>query len=359
MTLLVGRQRESKVLADLLEDVRGQRSAAIVLRGVSGTGKTALLTHISQSAPDLRVLRVLGVESEMELSFAALHQLCAHLLDHLDRIPGPQREALGAAFGLVAGPPPNRFLVGLAVLTLLSDAAEERPVLCVLDNAQWLDRASAQTLAFVARRLPAESVLMMFATRGSGEQFTGLPELQVQGLDDAGARELLQLAAPWPVDERVRDRIISETRGNPLALLEITRGLSPVDWAGGFVRPDGPPHSGRIGEDLRCRIDTLSGQGRLFLVIAAADLIGDPALVRRAAASIGLSARAADDVVATELLEIGDRVVFRDPLVRSAVYRRTARREAKGARRSRRRDRSRRRPRSSCLAPRAGNCGRR
>jgi hypothetical protein len=193
-----------------------------------------LLDYAVKSAADLRVVRAVGVESEMELVFAALHQFCGPMLDRLGRLPGPQRDALRTAFGLQAGPAPDRFLVGLAALSLLSEAAEERPLVCVIDDAQWLDRASAQALAFAVRRLLAESVLVIFAARQPGAELAGLPELAVEGLREEDARKLLGSVVRWPLDERVRDQIVAETRGNPLALLELPRGRSPAELAGRF-----------------------------------------------------------------------------------------------------------------------------
>ncbi|MET0864584.1 MAG: AAA family ATPase, partial [Nakamurella sp.] len=319
--MLAGRGRECEVVYGLVDGARSRHSAGLVICGEAGVGKSALLDDAVRYAHDLRVVRVLGVESEMELPFAALHQLCGQLLDRLQQVPAPQRDALATAFGLRAGPPPDRFLVGLAVLSLLSEVATERPLFCVLDDAQWLDHASSQTLAFVARRLLAESILMIFATRNPSTELRGLPQLQVGGLGEVDARQLLHTAAPWPVDERVLDRIVTETRGNPLALLELPRGLSPVELAGGFVRPDALPLSGLIEESFRRQIDKLSDEARLLLVVAAADPVGDPALVWRAARELGLGSQAADDAATAGLIEFGTQVVFRHPLVRSAVYR--------------------------------------
>ena len=319
--MLRGRRRECEVLAGLLEGVRGGRSGVLVVRGEAGVGKTALLDYAVEWALDLKVLRAVGVESEMALAFAALHQVCGPMLDRLEGLPGPQRAALGTAFGLQAGPAPDRFLVGLAVLSLLSEAAQERPLLCVIDDAQWLDRESAQALAFAARRLLAESVLVVFAAREPSVDFGGLPELVVEGLRDADARELLGSVVRWPLDERVRDQIVAETRGNPLALLELPRGLSPAELAGGFGLPDVLPLSGRIEESFLRRVESLPEKTRLLLVVAAADPVGDPALVWRAARKLELSIEVAGYAEAAGLLKIAGRVVFRHPLVRSAVYR--------------------------------------
>src|SRR3954469_4568062 len=230
---LRGRQDELRTLERLLDAVRAGKSRALVVRGEPGIGKTALLEHAIESAPDFRVARAAGVESEMELAFAALQQLCAPMLDRLEQLPAPQRDALGVAFGLHAGDPPDRFLVGLAALSLFAEVADEQPLLCVIDDSQWLDRASAQALAFVARRLLAESVAMVFATREQSEELGGLPELHVGGLRNSDARGLLDSVLTGPLDERVRDRFVAETHGNPLALLELPRGRTPSEGGGG------------------------------------------------------------------------------------------------------------------------------
>jgi DNA-binding CsgD family transcriptional regulator len=318
---LLGRRSECAALDALLQGVRDGRSAVLVVRGEAGMGKTALLDYTAESASDLRVVRAVGVESEMELPFAALHQLSGPMLDRLERLPSPQRDALGTAFGLRAGPAPDRFLVGLAVLSLLSEIAGQRPLVCVVDDAQWLDQASAQALAFAARRLVAEPVLVVFAAREPSTELRGLPELVVQGLRDADARELLGSVVRWPLDERVRDRIVAETRGNPLALLELPRGRSPAELAGGFGLPDVPPLSARLEATFLRRVEILPEETRLLLLVAAAEPVGDPALVWRAARRLGLGIEADDSAGAAGLLEIGGRVVFRHPLVRSAVYR--------------------------------------
>ncbi len=284
--MLRGRDSECEVLTRLLEGARGGRGAALVVQGEAGVGKTALLDYAVESASDLRVVRAVGVESEMELAFAALHQLCGPMLDRLGRLPGPQRAALGTAFGLESGPAPDLFFVGLAVLSLLSEAAGERPLVCVVDDAQWLDRVSAQALGFAARRLLAESVLVVFAAREPGADLRGLPELVVEGLQDPDARELLDSVVRWPLDERVAERIVAETRGNPLALLELPRGLSPAELDGGFGLPDVLPLPGRIEQSFLRRVESLPEQSRLLLVVAAAEPLGDPALVWRAAGKL-------------------------------------------------------------------------
>ena len=327
-TSLRGRRTECEMVDQPLDRVRAGRSGALVIRGEPGIGKTALLEHAIESASDLKVLRAVGVESELELAFAALHQLCAPLLDQLERLPDPQRDALSTVFGLSASGTPDRFMVGLAVLGLLSGAAEEQPLLCVVDDAQWLDRASAQTLAFVARRLSAESVAMVFASRETGEDFRGLPELVVEGLRDADARELVSSVVGGPLDERVRNRIVAETRGNPLALLELPRGLSPAQLAGGFGLPtvlaDARSVSGRIEESFLRRLEALPNDTQLLLLIAAAEPLGDPALLWRAAGRLGISYEALAPAATAGLLEVGGLVRFRHPLVRSTVYRAAA-----------------------------------
>jgi predicted ATPase len=255
----------------------------------------------------------------MELAFAALQRLCAPMLDRLERLPAPQRDALATAFGLSAGGAPDRFLVDLAALSLLSEVGEEQPLLCLVDDAQWLDRASAQALAFVARRLLAESVTLVFATREPDENFIGLPELVVEGLRDADARALLGWVVPGPLDEQVRERLVAETRGNPLALLELSRSLTPADRAGGLRPPDALPLSGRIEESFRRRLEALPAATRRLLLIAAAGPVGEPMLVWRAAERLGIGAEALAAGEADGLLAIGARVRFRHPLVRSAV----------------------------------------
>jgi DNA-binding CsgD family transcriptional regulator len=317
---LVNRHRERAALDGLLGDLRSGRGRALVVRGEAGVGKSALLEYVTGAAADMRVAQAAGVESEMELAFAGLHQLCAPLLDHLGRLPAPQRDALGIAFGLREGAAPDRFLVGLAVLTLLSEAADERPLLCLVDDAQWLDRASAQVLAFVARRLLADPVGLMFATRDPGPELAGLSDLEVRGLQEEDARGLLRSAVRVRLDEQVRDRIVAETRGNPLALLELPRGLSPAQLAGGFGLAGAQAVPGRVEQSYRDRVGALPGDTRSLLLVAAAEPVGDPVLVRAAAGRLGIAASAAAAAEADGLVEIGPRVRFRHPLVRSAVY---------------------------------------
>ena len=323
--MLRGRRDECAVLDRLLDGARAGQSGALVLEGEAGVGKTALLDYAIGRASDLRVLRAVGVESEMELAFAALHQLCAPALDHLERLPAPQRDALLTTFGLHAAPVPSRFLVGLAVLGLLSEVADGRPLVCVVDDAQWLDRASAQCVTFVARRLLAESVVMLFAAREQSDLLTGLPELVVEGLRSADARSLLASVIPGRLDERVADELLAETRGNPLALLELPRGLSAAQLAGGFGLPGALSLSGRIEESFVNRFEGLPADTQRLVLAAAADPLGDTALLGRAAERLGITIAALEPAESAGLLEIDARVRFRHPLVRSAIYRAAAR----------------------------------
>ena len=331
---LTGRDAERRVLDWLVEAVRAGGSRALVVHGEPGVGKTALLEYLGESTPGCRVERASGVQSEMELAFAGLHQLCAPMLDQLEAVPAPQREALRTAFGMSAGPAADRFLVSLAVLSLMSAVAERQPLICLVDDGQWLDHASRTVLAFVARRLEAESVGLVLATRVAGGDLAGLPELEVVGLGEADARALLEAALTGPLDARVRDQIVAETRGNPLALLELPRGLTVAELAGGFGLPSVAPLAGSIEESFGRRVGVLPNQTRRLLLLAAADPAGDPALVWRAAARIGIGAEAAALAAEAGLAEFGTRVRFRHPLARSAAYRYGSaqeRREAHGA----------------------------
>jgi len=300
------------------------------LRGEAGVGKSALLEYLIEQAQGCDVARAAGIESEMELAFAGLHQVCAPMLDRVAELPGPQRDALSTEFGLRDGDAPDRFLVGLAVLTLLSDAAEQRPLICVVDDGQWLDGESAQTLAFVARRLGADRVAMVFGMRepSHGHHLTSLPALVIDGLADRDARTLLRSVLTGPLDERVLDRIVAETRGNPLALLELTHAVSPGELAGGFGLPHAPALSHRIEDSFRQRVLSLPPATRLLLLLAAAEPVGDPVLLWRAAEQLGVGVDAAGPAEAADLIAFGAQVRFRHPLVRSAVYR-AATREAR------------------------------
>src|SRR5205823_6833570 len=245
----------------------------------AGLGKTALLEHAIESASDVRMLRAVGVESEMELPFAALHLLCAPVDDFVGRLPAPQRNGLEITFGVSAGAAPDRFLVALATLSLFSEAAVERPLLCVIDDAQWLDRASAQALGFVARRLLAEPVALLFAARETTDALADLPELLIEGLDEAEARRLLASVIPGRLDDRVVDQLVAEARGNPLALTELPRGLSPAQLAGGFGLPAALSLAGRIEQSFLERLEALPESTQRLLLVAAAEPLGDPALV--------------------------------------------------------------------------------
>jgi DNA-binding CsgD family transcriptional regulator len=318
---LLGRQREREVLERFLEAARGGDGGVLVVYGEPGAGKTALLEYAVEAGREFRVLRTAGVEGEMELPYAALQQLCSPILDLMERLPDPQGDALVVAFGLSRGKAPNPFLVGLAVLGLLSEAAEERPLLCVVDDAQWLDRASARALAFVARRLLAEKIALLFAARKLGDALAGIPELHVGPLGNRDARALLESVLPARLDQRVLERLVAETRGNPLALLELPRGLTATQLAGGFGLPAALPLSAQIEESFTRRLASLPVDARRLLLVAAADPTGDLALMWRAAQRLGIPESAAQTVESDGWLALGGGVLFRHPLVRSAVYR--------------------------------------
>jgi DNA-binding CsgD family transcriptional regulator len=320
---LRGRRSECETLDRLLEGVWAGQSRLLVLRGEAGAGKSALLEYLVERASNCRIARAAGVESEMELPFAGLHQLCAPLLDRLARLPDPQSDALRTAFGLSAGEPPDRFLVGLAVLSLLAEVAEDKPLICVIDDVQWMDLVSAQTLAFVARRLLAERVALVFAVREPSAGFdpAGLPELVVPGLADGDARALLDSVIAGRMDERVRDRIVAEARGNPLALLELPRGLPPAELAGGFGLPASVSLTSRIERGFLRRLEPLPVDTRRLLLTAAADPVGDATLLWRALGRLGIGEDAAAPAEAAGLIELGALVRFRHPLVRSTAYR--------------------------------------
>jgi len=319
-----GRTSECEALDRLLENVRGGQSAVLVIRGEAGVGKTALLRYAARRASGFRVAHIAGVEAEMELPFAGLHQLCRPMLGQLSALPDPQRNALSVALGLSSGDAPDRFLVALAALSLLSEVAGERPLACFVDDAQWLDGASGQVLGFVARRLLAESVAMVFGVREpSGErELQALPELLLGGLEEEDARALLATIIPGRLDERVRDRIVTETRGNPLALQELSLGLSAAQVAGGFgPLPEGVDIPRRIEDHYLTRVGALPPATQRLMLVAAADPVGDATVLWRAAQMLGIGPAAAEPAEAEQLLEIGARVWFRHPLVRSGVYR--------------------------------------
>jgi len=322
---LHGRRSECAVLDELAAAVRAGSGQALLIRGESGVGKSALVDYLVAHSAGCRVARAAGVESEMELAFAGLHQLCAPMLDLRDRLPGPQRDALAVAFGHSAGSPPDRFLVGVAALGLLAAVSEDGPLLCVIDDAQWLDQVSAQTLTFVARRLFAEQIGVVFSVREpiTGPAWRGLPELVVDGLANDDAQALLDSVVPGRLDERVRDRIVAETRGNPLALLELPRGLTAAELAGGFGRPDAQPLAGQIERTFARRVQSLPAQTQRVLLTAAAEPLGDVGLLRRALRLLDLPISAVAPAEEAGLVELGSRVRFRHPLVRSAIYRGT------------------------------------
>ena len=320
--VLLGRASEREALDRLLENVRGGQSAVLVIRGEAGVGKTALLHHCARQASGFRVARVAGVESEMELPFAGLHQLCAPMLGSLDALPEPQQAALGVALGLSSGAAPDRFMVALAALSLLAEVAAERPLLCFVDDAQWLDAVSGQILGFVARRLLAESVAIVFAVREPSEEgeLTGLPELALGGLPEKDARALLATVIPGRLDERVRDRLVAETRGNALAILELPRALAATDLPGGFGLDGAHASPGQIEESFLRRLEALPDDARMLLLVAAAEPGGEPALLWRAADRLGIGIEAVTPAVSAGLVRIDDHVRFHHPLVRSAVY---------------------------------------
>ena len=326
MADIVGRRAEREAVDDLLARARSGHSGALVLRGEAGIGKTALLEHArgTAGASGFRVECSVGVEAESDFAFAGLHQLCVPLLDRVGVLPDPQQAALGVAFGQRAGAAPDPFLVGLATLHLLAEVAEEAPLLCLVDDAQWLDQASAQVLAFVARRVGAEHLALVFALRDPTDRnvrsFAGLPELRLDSLNEADARALLAAAVRAPLDVRVRDRIVAEARGNPLALVELPRSVQPAQLAGGFELPGalGVPH--RVEDGFRHRSGSLPAETQLLLLVAAADPTGDVPLLWSAAAHLDLAREVVTPAEEAGLLQIDSRVRFRHPLVRSAVY---------------------------------------
>ncbi len=328
---MFGRERERQVLDRLLD---GGLGGVMVVHGESGVGKTALLQYAIEAGREFLVARTSGVEAEMELPFAAVQQLCSPYLDRLDRLPQPQHKALGVAFGLHTGSAPDPFLIGLAILGLLSEVSEERPLLAVVDDAQWLDQASARALTFVARRLLAERIVLLVATRQVDDTLRGVPELLISPLGHRDARKLLESVLPAPLDEPVLERIVTEMRGNPLALLELPRGLTPTELAGGFGLPAAVPLSASIEETFTRRMANLPDDARRLLLVAAADPVGDPTLVWRAAQRLGIPESAGDLVESQDLLVLDPRVVFRHPLVRSAVYRAATRNEQRDVHRA-------------------------
>jgi DNA-binding CsgD family transcriptional regulator len=317
----IGRAYERRSLDGLLDRVRGGESAALVIRGEAGIGKTELLQYCAHQASDCRVAQIAGIESEFEMPFAAVHQMCAPMLDALSALPEPQQKALQVAFGLAVGSAPDRFVVGLAVLGLLAEVATERPLVCLVDDAQWLDEPSRQVLGFVGRRLKAETVLLLLAVRETGdEQLFSMPALTVEGLGEEDARTLLAATVSGHLDNQVRDRIVAETRGNPLRLLELHHEMSTAELAGGFATPAAGTVDGPIEEHYARRVNALPEASRRLLLVAAADPTGDATLLWRAAQTLGVTRHAAAAAESDGLIEVGAQVRFRHPLVRSTVY---------------------------------------
>jgi DNA-binding CsgD family transcriptional regulator len=322
--VLRGRSEECRALDRLLDGARAGQSSALVIRGEAGVGKSVLLDYVAERASDCRVARIDGVESEIGFAFAGLLQLLSGpMLERIEHLAGPQRDALQRAFGLMDGPSPELFLVGLAALSLLSQVAEERPLVCLVDDVQWLDRESVSALSFVARRLAAEQIAILFALREPSpeQELDGLPELVLEGLGEADARLLLDTAVPGRLDEQVRERILAESRGNPLALLELPRGLTPAELAGGFGLPESREVASRVEQSFLRRVQALSPETQRLLVIAAAEATGDPAVVARAAGQLGINASAMVPAQDAGLIDTRRGVRFRHPLVRSAAYR--------------------------------------
>ena len=321
--MLRGRGEQCRTIDELLDGISGGRSCALVIRGEPGVGKTALLEYAADRSSGCRVARVGGVESGTELAFAGLEQLLGgEMLERARRLPAPQRDALRLAFGLMEGPAPETFLVGLASLSLLSNVADEQPLVCVIDDAQWLDPESLSVLSFVARRLAAEPIAMLFGVREptARQELDGLPELALEGLAPYDARLLLENVLPGGLDEQVRDRIVAETRGNPLALLELPRGLTPAELAGGFGLPEARELSSRIEQGFLRRVRSLPPATRRLLLVAAAEAAGDTAVISRAAERLELDTAALVPATEAGLIEPGPGVRFRHPLVRSAAY---------------------------------------
>ena len=318
--MLLGRRREARTLERLLDTVREGRGGALVLRGESGVGKTALLHHVRECASGCRVVTASAAQSEVQLPFAALHQLCVPLLDGLEGLPGPQRTALSVAFGLTEGVPADPLFLGLAVLSLLSTAAKDRPLLCLIDDVQWADRESSDFLGFVARRAP-ESVALVVAARDRHAEFAGVPELHLRGLTDGDARALLTSSLATPLDEQVRERILAEADGNPLAILDVCRRVTSHQLAGGFGKPDAGTVAGWADPDFAEQLASLLGATRQLLVVAAAEPTGEPLLLWRACERLAIPAGAARSAEATGLLNIATRVRFRHPSLRAVIYR--------------------------------------
>ena len=318
---LIGRTRETRLLDRLLDAVRLNEGRALIIEGEPGVGKTALLNYARAATPDFQLLRAAGVESERELPFSTLHQLFAPMLETLERLPVPQRDSLSTAFGLRAGPSPDRLVVGVAVMGLLFAAAADQPLLCLIDDLQWVDRASSKALAFVARRIAGSSLGLLFGTRSPSEELKGLRTLRLSGLDTYAARTLLHSVVPKRLDDRVRQRVIAETQGNPRALLELPRRWPAMQLAGGFGMADTNALSGRTEESFVRRLEALPNETRRLLLVAAAEPLGDPLVLWSAAEQLEINPAVAESAQEDGLLAIDDRVTFSHPLVRSAAYR--------------------------------------
>jgi len=321
---LLGRREEQRQLAALLHGAREGRAGALVLRGEAGIGKSALLSDLAKNADDFCICRAGGVESEMELAYAGLQQLCEPLDGHMAELAAPRRSALDQVFGLAEGAPPDRFLVGIAALDLVAAAAAEQPVIWLIDDAQWIDQASMQAIGFVCRRLLAERVAIVIATRGISDQgeLAGLPELQIGGLNTEDAGRLFDLVVSGPTDPLVRDRILTETRGNPLALLELPRAWTTAELVEGLPGADSSsPLTGRLESAFAKRLRELPADTQTLLTLAAAEPTGDPALLWPAAQRLGLDWSASAPAERAGLLEVDQGVYFRHPLVRAVAYR--------------------------------------
>jgi DNA-binding CsgD family transcriptional regulator len=321
--LVLGRDQERDAIDRAIEATRKGLSSALVLRGEAGMGKTTLLDYAVAAAPELRVLRLAGVESESEFGFGGLHRLLLPFAADIERLPGRQRAALESAFGLVTGAPADRFIIGLAALSLLSNAARRQPLLCIVDDAQWLDRESLDALAFVARRLRADRIALLFAVRdtanASGPPFDGLSVVAIEGLHEDAALDLLAAVVDGPIDQDVARKIVAETSGCPLAVVELARGLSAKQLAGGGSLPEPLPIGGRLERHFLAQVRTLPEATQTFLLLAAADASTDATIIWRAADELGIPSSAADAAVSAQLIGIDPRVEFRHPLIRSAI----------------------------------------
>jgi DNA-binding CsgD family transcriptional regulator len=312
--------RQCADLEQLVARVRFKRGGSLVVRGEAGSGKTTLLDRALDLAPECRVIRIAGVEAESELALAAVHRLCEQIPDGLERLPHPQAGALKAAFGLTAAGSPDRLLLGLAVRNLLADAAEPRPLICFVDDAHWLDEPSAQVLAFVARRLDASSVGLVFVERGQRDALVGLPDTEVAGLSSVEAHTLIDRVIPGPLDEEVRARIAAETEGNPVAIAELLSRLRPELIAGGYGAPGAIALPPAMEQALRDQLESLPGEARQAMLVVAAEPRGRPSLVWQAIDALGLTAAAVGSFEADDLVRVDALIRFRHPAMRSAVY---------------------------------------